>query len=350
MTNNKFPEFCQWEITNKCDNNCEGCNTYKFPEKEFISLNMAIETVKVLAEIGIKKLEFIGGEPTSYPYLIDLIKYIKENELMNFMVLTNGLNTKKLEELKPYLSKKDGLVVSINYPEWQNHDLISKNQDTGMAGKSLAGLKALNKYAKIYLLRVNCVINRFNVLTFLEVADEVIRNGGIFSFCPMLYKRQRFDSEVNLTFRSDKIGLALKNYDREILKYSISEIKKLKEKYPDKIAPSTEYIEFLINACKNPEDAYLMNCDGIGLPYLRLSSFVGISGNSRDLRKSVLLRACSDVLGEKMNKITVLDLLDPKIKDKLGKIYQSDIEVKRCQEKEGCMWSVTFVLKNLKNK
>lgn len=347
MTDNKFPEFCQWEITSRCDNNCNGCNVYKFPEKEPISYNIAVETVDVLAELGIKRLEFIGGEPTSYPYLTDLIKYIAENKMMNFMVLTNALNLEKLVELKPFLSLKNGLVVSINYPEMHCRYMISKNKDIGMVKKSLSGWKALRKYSKYCSVRVNCVIDRINVFTFPEIACEVIKQGGIFSFCPMLYKRQGFDSGVNLTFRSDIIGLALLEENRKTLEKSILEIKKLKEKYPNKIASSLEYIEFLINACKNPEDKYPMNCKGLGLPYLRLSSFVGIS---KEGRESVLLRACSDILGKKMNKITVLDLLKPEIRNNLGKIYQTDNDVEKCQEYEGCMWNVTFVLKSLINK
>lgn len=348
MTDNKFPDFCQWEITNHCDNGCEGCNTYKFPEKESISYMMAIETVNILAKIGIKRLEFIGGEPTLYPHLTGLIKYINDVWLIDrFMVLTNGLNTEKLEELKPHLSLKGGLVVSINYPEWQCDYLISQGQDTGMARKSLAGWKTIKEYSKHCLVRVNCVINRMNVNTFPEVAREVISQGGIFSFCPMLYKRQRFNSGVNLTFRSDVIGRALLKENKRALEKSILEIKKLKEKYPDKIAPSIEYIEFLINACKNPGDKYSIDCRDLGIPYIRLSSFTGITRDGR--YDSVLLRACSDVLGKKMNKITVLDLLNPEIRNNLGEIYQSDDEVKKCQENEGCMWSVTFVLKNLKN-
>jgi len=346
MTDNKFPEFCQWEITNNCDNRCDGCNTYKFPEEKFISYETAIETINVLAKIGIKWIEFIGGEPTLYPYLIDLISYIKENKSMNFMILTNALNMEKLAEFKPYLSKQNGLVVSINYPEWQCHYLISQNKDTRTAEKSLAGWKTLYKYGKDYLIRVNCVINRLNIDTFPEVAIEVIKNGGIFSFCPMLYKRQKFDSEVILNFRSGITGFALSEFDKKDIKISILKIKKLKERYPDKIAPSAEYIDFLINACKNQDDKYPMNCEGLGLPYLRLSSSMGVSQNGR---KSVLLRACSDILGEKMHKITVLDLLNPEIRNNLGEIYQSDNEVKKCQKYEGCMWSVTFVLKNLKN-
>lgn len=348
MTDNKFPEFCQWEITNKCDNKCDGCNTYKFPEKESISYLTAIEIINVLAKIGIKRLEFIGGEPTLYPHLKDLIKYINDVWPINcFMILTNALNMEKLAELMPHLSLKGGLVVSINYPEWQCRHLISKNQDIGMVRKSLAGWRALKEYSKHCLVRVNCVINRLNVNTFTEVAHEVINQGGIFSFCPMLYKRQRFNSGVNLTFRSDVIGFALLKENKRALEKSILEIKKLKEKESDKIAPNAEYIEFLINACKNPGDKYSMSCEGLGIPYLRISSSMGIDKSGR--YDSVLLRACSDVLGEKINKITVLDLLDPKIKNALGEIYQSDYEVKKCQENEGCMWSVTFVLNFLKN-
>lgn len=342
-------KFCQWEITTKCDLGCEGCNVplAKNPE---IPLEIVLKGIDDLAEAGIEHLEFIGGEPCLREDLPEILAYLNQKkEIKRFAVLTNGLKTEMLKKIAPHLSKeKGGLVLSINYTEEQCTDLLFFCVvDVAMAKKSFMGWKILEEYSSKCWIRANCVINRINISTFPEIAETVILKGAKFSFCPLVYRRQgKFKSALNLTFRSQIIGLAPFKEDKQRMEKSISAMKKLKEEFPDKIVPDTDYIEFMSKICKDPFQKYPLDCKGLGLPYLRISSLFGKSYHSNIIAPR--LRACSDILGKNFSRFTTADLLNSDIKNRLGDFYQNDSEVKECCKKEGCPWSVTYALKNQK--
>lgn len=344
---NKFPNFCQWEITRKCGLGCEGCSVPIADEAD-IPKDIALKTVSYLADAGIDTLELIGGEPTQYSYLKDVLNCINnEPRIKRAAVLTNGINRQAIDDLRIYFRKeKIGLVVSINYTEERCEELNSLDVDKGMVKKSLAGWEILRKYANITWVRVNCVVSCLNVKSFPEIARRVIKLGGLFSFCPFVYKRQGVDSGIDLSFRSKDVGHALLSLDKEKIKKSIEQMKALKREFPDRIVPREEYIEFLSEACKISSEPYLLNCKDLGIPYLRVSSRIGQSYRLREF--SPRLRACTDIYGLHFSQLTVADLKDSNIRNHLADWYQNDPNVRKCQEFEGCPWSVTFTLRNQK--
>lgn len=342
-------KFCQWEITTRCDLGCAGCNVPLAKNLE-IPLDIVLRGIDHLAAAGVEHLEFIGGEPCLREDLPEILAYLNQKkEIKRFAVLTNGTKTEMLRKIAPHLSKeKGGLVLSINYTEEQCTDLLwFRTIDVAMAKKSFVGWKILEEYANKCSIRINCVINRINISTFPEIAETVILKGAKFSFCPLVYRRQgKFKSALNLTFRSSSIGFAPFKEDRQRMEKSISAMKKLKEEFPDKIVPGIDYIEFMSKICKDQFQKYPLNCKGLGLPYLRVSSLFGESCYSKIIAPR--LRACSDILGKNFSQLTTADLLDSDIKNRLGDFYQNDSEVKECCKKEGCPWSVTYALKNQK--
>lgn len=343
-----FPTFCQWEITRNCGLGCKGCNVPVFNEP-FLPEDIVLKSFYELAYAGIKNLELIGGEPTSIPYLEKILNCINGiKEIEKAAILTNGINLEIIENLAFYfLLGKIGLVVSINYTERQCEELLRFNLDSAMVKKSLAGWKVLKEYSDIIRVRVNCVINKLNIFTFPEIAEKVLELGGTFSCCPLVYKRQDFDSDLELTFRSYDVGFAATYSHKEDMRRSVEKLKILKNLYPDKIIPSLEYLNFLVATCKKPSTPYFNNCEGLGIPYLRVSSVLGKSNYTGVI--SPRLRACSDIKGKHISELVVSDLEIAGVRNRLHKIYQEDPEVKRCCKEQGCPWSVTYVLRNQKN-
>lgn len=339
-------KFCQWELTTECDLGCAGCNVsiVKNPE---MPLEVILKGIDHLAEAGVENLDFIGGEVCMRKDLPEILSYLnKKQGIKRFAVLTNGTKTEMLEKIIPHLSKeKGGLVLSINYTKEQCNDLLYKGMDMGMVRKSIAGWKVLEKYAGKFWIRVNCVINRINILTFPELAIDILDYGVKFSFCPLMYRVQGINrTNLDLTFRSKNAGLAPLKEDKKKMEKSIAAMKKLKDEFPNNIVPDVGYIEFMERICKHPSEKYPLNCGDLGLPYLRVSSLF-----DRSYRLNIIaprLRACSDILGKDFSRITTADILDSSIRNRLGYLYQNDPDVKECCEKEGCSWSVTFVLKN----
>lgn len=342
-------KFCQWEITTKCDLGCAGCSVPIAKNSE-IPLEIVLEGVSHLAEAGVENLKFIGGEVCSREDLPEILAYLnKKKEIKRFAVLTNGTKTEMIEKIIPHLStEKGGLVLSVNYTEEQCYDLLQQNIDTAMVRKSVAGWKILKKYSGKFLITVNCVINRINILTFPEIVENVVKYGVKFSFCPFVYRVQGINkSDLNLTFRSQVIGLAPLKEDKKKMDRSIAVMLELKDKFPNNIVPDAVYIRFMRQICKDPSERYPLDCAKLGLPYLRIGSKFGESYRSKVV--APYLRACTDIVGKEFSLLNTYDLLNPDIRNHLDKFYNNDSDVKKCREKEGCPWSVIYALRNQKN-
>lgn len=246
------------------------------------------------------------------------------------------------------INNKGCLVVSINYLEEEALELIKTNLDSEMAKKSLSGWRFLKNFAGIIPVRVNCVINQLNIDSFPKIANTVLKMGGFFSFCPAVYKRQIIDSGLNFTFRSPAPYFALRQHDKETMEISAVKMKELKTKYPDKIIPDIDYIDFLVKCCKSASSPYPLNCGSLRLPYIRVSN-LGARSKWNGIY-APRLKACSDIMGPEFSKLVTSDLKLPLVKNTIANIYQNDPDVEKCQKLEGCTWSVTFLLSKKFNK
>lgn len=339
-------KFCQWELILDCNMECQGCQArtkitagYKHP-----SADLVISGVDDLVVAGVENLEFIGGEVPLYDDLPIVFRHLNRiPEIKKFAVLTNGIAREALLRLKPELShEKGGLVVSINYTPEKCEELLKAGIDTDMVKKSLAGWRVLREFSAHCWIRVNCTVNTINAASLAEIARRVVELGGLFSLCPLIYKRAEYDSGLVFTFRSSEVGLAPTGKDRKNIEKSVLELERLRQKYPGQIIPTEAYLRLVIESCKNPIRAYPANCAGLGLPYLRVSSEIGES--LLDGKTAFRLRACSDLKGANISKVVTSDLRDPNVRELLPLIYQGDPEVKKCCEREGCVWSVTHLL------
>ena len=79
--------------TNKCNRNCAYCINSKTDCKSDLPLEKAVENItKAKKEFGIKECVILGGEPTLYKKLSQLIEYLRFT--LNFekvVMTTNGI-------------------------------------------------------------------------------------------------------------------------------------------------------------------------------------------------------------------------------------------------------------------
>ena len=98
------------EITNKCDLNCSVCYANS-GEGEFLSLEQIEKMMKYLMEAEDNKAEILqisGGEPTTHPEIIEIIKMAKRIGFMYIMLNTNGIRIARDEEFARSLSQFTG--------------------------------------------------------------------------------------------------------------------------------------------------------------------------------------------------------------------------------------------------
>ncbi len=78
---------CEMVLTNRCNFHCTYCRGFGMND---ISKQKAINIIKLWIDEGLKNIRFSGGEPTLYPYLIDLVSFSKDNEIKRIAISTNG--------------------------------------------------------------------------------------------------------------------------------------------------------------------------------------------------------------------------------------------------------------------
>ncbi len=77
----RFNPFIAWlNVNQACNLRCKWCyaeHTGYSPEQE-MSLGMAKQLVELSLEVGVKEFVLIGGEPTLWPHLFELLTFIKK--------------------------------------------------------------------------------------------------------------------------------------------------------------------------------------------------------------------------------------------------------------------------------
>lgn len=89
------PLDAHFAVTTRCNMYCKGCyNTVKSDGNIDIDFSKAKRIIDNLSEISVLSISFGGGEPTLYPYIIELAEYARSKNILPNMT-TNGLTMNK---------------------------------------------------------------------------------------------------------------------------------------------------------------------------------------------------------------------------------------------------------------
>ena len=201
---NKFPitvtsvtdqqyNLVEWMLGNTCNYDCSFCSDeFKSGDKKYLDINIYIDTCKRLIEqSGDKKVWFklTGGEPTLYPKLIELLKFIKSTGNFTY-IITNGSRTLRYWEELKQANCVDFIAISM-HPEQKadvNHiiDVINVFKDIDT----------------IVTTNITCVPEYF------DVAVESFYK--IYNSCPTLINLQQINDEFGMSkYSENQIKLLL---------------------------------------------------------------------------------------------------------------------------------------------
>lgn len=176
----------EWMLGNTCNYDCSFCSAeFKSGDKKYLDIDVYIDTTKRLIEqSGNKKVWFkiTGGEPTLYPKLIELLKFIKSTGNFTY-IITNGSRTLRYwEELKE-ANCIDFIAVSM-HPEQKadvDHiiDVINVFKDT----------------ETIVTTNITCVPEYFDV--------AISYFYKIYNSCPTLINLQQINDEQGMAKYSE---------------------------------------------------------------------------------------------------------------------------------------------------
>ncbi len=81
---------CELILTDECNFQCPYCRGLREDISGELPFDVAMETVRLWCNDGLKNVRFSGGEPTLYAGLDLLIKHCKEQDVEHIAVSTNG--------------------------------------------------------------------------------------------------------------------------------------------------------------------------------------------------------------------------------------------------------------------
>ena len=191
-----------------CNNRCKFCITnVPFGQRRFSRLQVLKKELKSYYKKGYRALGFLGGEPTIYPGITELVSYARKLGYNEIHIVSNG---------RRYSDKKflEGLIKSGAtkfYVSIHSHKANLEDYLTSVKGsfkEKIKGLSNLKGFFDKGLIKnsilLNTVINKVNY----KYLDKIIR----------FYHKRGFSD-----FRFDfirPVGSALRNADTMVPRYS----------------------------------------------------------------------------------------------------------------------------------
>ena len=153
-------KICWLTLNRACNLRCKWCyaKSTHFNCADDITLEMAKQIVDICKDLNINRIALIGGEPTLYPQLPQIIEYIKSNN-MGCGIITNGV---KLED-KAYLQE----LMDVGVKSFS----ISLKGENKTAFKQVTGFDC---YEKVKKGITNCIENNIDVSVSMVLTEENI--------------------------------------------------------------------------------------------------------------------------------------------------------------------------------
>ena len=298
-------------LTRKCNMKCMYCNIQSTAREELdiIEWKKAIDIIK---KLGAKEIVILGGEPTTYPNVVELVSYISKDANLACNLTTNAYEN--FETVKKLLDAGlNSIGVSID-----NLDL--KNSISPIKAKN--GLKLINYLQDNYEMpniTNYTVLNKKNVNSILELI-KYMDNIGVNTYILPFH----WGNENSFEHRKNNDLFAFVTQE-DLNKYNevIDKIINLK-KNGYKIKNSVEFLE------ETKKHIAKLDWKCNGLSELRIDS----DGK---------LACCCDKLGNVNNNFTIFDL-----ENRLEEFY-IEREKDACNCK-GCLWPSSFEAELKKNK
>lgn len=294
-------------LTRRCNMKCMYCNIQDTVRKE-LGLADWKKAIDIIKELDVGEIVILGGEPTLYPNIIDLVDYIANKKHIKCSLTTNALKNFDLI-LELLNSGLNSLGVSV---------------DNLNIKKSISPIKAKNGLELIdYLIHnyispnINIinytVLNKNNIDTIFDLIEYMDKKGVQTYILPF-----HWGNEGVFDHRRDNKKYAFVTKE-EVRKYNnvINEIIAMKKK-GYRVKNSIKFLEISKHYIQK------LNWKCQGLSELRIDS----DGK---------LVCCCDNIGKVNKEFTIFDL---KSKNKLEKFYiEREKDAKLCK---GCLWPSSF--------
>lgn len=149
-----------WHLWPYCNYHCIFCfaKFNNIPEPRHLSEKDAIKIIDLLGSEGIKKLTFVGGEPTLCPFLGKLLHQSKRYDITN-MVVTNGSGINR-SFLDNYAKNIDWIGFSIDSPNEETQFKLGRGEGDYI-NKIIKKIELVREFG--LKIKLNTVVNSINL-------------------------------------------------------------------------------------------------------------------------------------------------------------------------------------------
>ena len=157
-----------WNITTKCNQNCEFC--HRFLDVEELNYAENKKVLQKMIEDGITDITWTGGEALLYPKIDKLMKIAKTNGIRNKLI-TNGIVLAKSSDKKreKILDNIDSIALSLDSTD------AELNAEMGRGAQHLENVKKVLEalQGRDIEVNVNTVISKKNIDKISDVGEFI---------------------------------------------------------------------------------------------------------------------------------------------------------------------------------
>lgn len=160
------PLVCNYYVTLRCNDSCEFCEIWQkenYKQTAETPLNDIISNLKDLRKLGIKYIDFTGGEPLLRADIPQILNASKKEGHYNVLTTNGILFQDRMYEIAPFV---DSIIFSLDSPEENEHDRI---RGTACYEYVINSIKLAKKRIKNVI--VNFTVTRDSVLFLPEMVD-----------------------------------------------------------------------------------------------------------------------------------------------------------------------------------
>lgn len=135
------PILCNYYVTYRCNAACDFCDIWEKPSP-YITLAQAEQNFIALKKLGVKVIDFTGGEPLLHREITDILALAKKMKFITTLTTNCLLYPKNAEKLRGLI---DMLHFSLDSPIKAEHDASRKVACFDFVMKSIEIAKALGE-------------------------------------------------------------------------------------------------------------------------------------------------------------------------------------------------------------
>lgn len=161
-------------ITNACNARCIFCSEGEHLKTVNVELDTIKKTILSLKTQGVEEINFMGGETTLRDDLVDILEFIKKQDMVIYLV-TNGIRFADKKFARSVLPYFDSLEISCHASD---RKMYRRLMGVDAYRELQRGITHIAELSSAYIIFFNIVPNSINFPYIPDIMDQVKRIMG----------------------------------------------------------------------------------------------------------------------------------------------------------------------------